>query len=114
MSLLIQVCVTCFNREGQLFGQTRKHMGTFTNIRCEHQKRKFVVTEETDFVDGNVTLNISRRLERLTARFQDHLNGNRTKSVVVDFVKSPVAVPPWQIPSCGLVGLKPFFICDLL
>ena len=75
-------------------------MAEFKDFMCQNRKKTCV--DSNDVVDRDVTATISRRLARLTCKYQEHVNEER--SSVVEFVKSPVAVPSWQIPKNGLVG----------
>ena len=100
------MCILCFNREGQSFGRIRNHLEIFKRIRSKHQLNQSIVMKETDSPDGYVTSSISNELERLTTKFEDHLNKNGMKSTVASFVKSSLVVPQWQIPNCGLVSFK--------
>jgi hypothetical protein len=98
---VLQVCILCFNREGQLFGKARSRMAEFKHFLSQKKTRSCVSEDSSDFVDGDVTSIVSRRLARLTCKYQEHITGE--KSSVVDLVKSPIAVPLWQIPKDGLV-----------
>ena len=71
------------------------------------------IMDETDSVNnGDVTSDICEQLETLTCRFENYLNGNsRLTSNVADLVKSSVAaVPLWQIPTTGFVGLAIYIL----
>ena len=82
---------------------SRSRMAEFRDFMCQNEKKTCLSEDSSDFVDGDVTSTISRRLARLTCKYQEHVNEERLS--VVELVKSPVAVPPWQIPKNGLVGV---------
>lgn len=87
-------------------------MAEFKGFMSQNNKRSSVSEDSSDSVDGDVTSIISRRLARLTCKYQEHVNGE--KSSVVDLVKSPVTVPLWQIPKDGLVGVLKLLATSLV
>ena len=76
-------------------------MKEFKHYVFEKKKSSSFSEDSNDFVDGDVTAVISRRLARLTCKYQEHVNGEISN--MIELVKSPVSVPLWQIPKDGLV-----------
>lgn len=79
---------------------TRSRMSEFEYFK---PKRKgCLLGVVSDVTDGrDITSIVSGKLARLTCKYHDFINGN--KSSFVNLVKFPLAVPLWQIPKGGLV-----------